>query len=96
MQTGSLRAVHFAVGCDAADSDTNIAESTSKMTTVHIVPFLYLPVVRTDWPMIEFNHMCVTESQSVPFGRGCEPYWQHIARCRELSIVRELLPPPGC
>ena len=46
--------------------------------------------------MIELNHMCVTESQSVPFGRGCEPYWQHIARCRELSIVRELLPPPGC
>ena len=43
--------------------------------------------------MTAFNVTCL-ESQRVPGGRGCESYWQHIARCRELCLVHELLPPP--
>lgn len=36
----------------------------------------------------------VTTSEAVLPGQGCESFWQHIARCRELQMVGEVLPPP--
>ena len=45
--------------------------------------------------MEEMDVFSRIRSQRIPEGRGCEPYWQHIARCRELRMVHEVLPPPG-
>jgi hypothetical protein len=45
-------------------------------------------------PMLELCRFASIRSQRIPEGTGCEPYWQHIARCRELRMVHEMLPPP--
>ena len=44
--------------------------------------------------MLAFYPQYRVGSEPFPEGQGCEPYWQHIARCRELRIQREMLPPP--
>ncbi len=44
--------------------------------------------------MLELCPFAKARSQKIPQGIGCEPYWQHIARCRELRMVHEMLPPP--
>lgn len=44
--------------------------------------------------MLELCVFSPVRSQAFPEGQGCEPHWQHIARCRELRMVRVMLPPP--
>lgn len=60
-------------------------------------PFLNIKASMFFWSesMLELCVLSKTRSQRLPEGIGCEPYWQHIARCRELRMIHEMLPPPS-
>jgi hypothetical protein len=58
------------------------------------IPMPHPSVLLFRKPMLELCRFASLHSQRIPEGTGCEPYWQHIARCRELRMVHEMLPPP--
>lgn len=45
--------------------------------------------------MLRSRYLAAVSSEVIPAGSGIDPRWQHIARIRELFLVRAFLPPPS-